>query len=79
MVSRLDAEFMSARLRRVYRRLAQYFWEHWTGVNPSVVSVDSQEDKGSASGPNLSRIAVMVATAPEGGHADSGFSKASAS
>jgi hypothetical protein len=79
MVSRLDAEFTSARLRRAYRRLAQYFWEHWTGVNPSVVSVDSQEDRGSASGPNLSRIAVMVATAPEGGHADSGFSNASAS
>ncbi len=36
-------------------------------------------DRGSASSPYLSRIAVMVATAPEGGHAESGFSKARAS
>ncbi len=78
-MSWLDAVFMSARLRRAYSRLAQYFREQWTGVIPSVVPVASQEDRGSVSGPNLSRIAVMVATAPEGGHAESGFSKASVS
>ncbi len=78
-MSRLDAAFTSARLRKVYNLLAQYFWEHWAGVIHSVVSVANQEVRGSASGPNLSRIAIMVATAPEGGHAESGFSKASAS
>jgi hypothetical protein len=65
-VSRLDAAFTSSRLLKVYSRLAQYFWEHWTGFIPSVVSVASQEDRGSASGPNLPRIAVTVAIAPEG-------------
>jgi hypothetical protein len=41
-----------------------------------VVSCASQEANGSASGPSLSRIAVMVVTAHDGGHAYRGCSNA---
>ena len=79
MESRLETEASNALRRRVYRRVAQYFCVSCAGVTPSIDSWAIHEARGSASGPRRSHIAVMVPTAPDGGHAVSGVSKARAS